>query len=152
MNESLTILLPVFNGQATLAARVASALESAAELCPQFEVAIVDDGSTDETEEIACDLAIRFPQVHVARHHTRRGIAACIDTGMKTTHGTIVIVERSDEAPSSAELRRLWASATGEGTEGDEMSAKGAPGSATVVARLMKWGQAVRETHARRDA
>ena len=47
MPNSLSVLLPVKNAQATLAATVQEILDVAADLSERFELLILDDGSSD---------------------------------------------------------------------------------------------------------
>ena len=61
--NSLSVLLPVKNAQATLAATVQEILDVAADLSEQFELLIIDDGSSDATSEIATELTQNYPQV-----------------------------------------------------------------------------------------
>ena len=52
MSESLSVIVPVHNAQNDLAGQVADLLEVLPELTCDFEVLIVDDHSTDSTEEV----------------------------------------------------------------------------------------------------
>ena len=150
MNESLAILLPVHNAQQSLTSTVWRALEIAAELSPRCEIAIIDDGSTDDTEEIACDLALEFPQVLVARHHRPRGLDEAIHTGVQATHGSILVIVPPGAELRPGELRQLWSTGNGLGSPGDAASRREAPAEkpSTLMTRLMKWGQALREENA----
>jgi len=153
MNESLAIVLPVRNAQHTLSERVARILEIAAELNPQCEVAIVDDGSSDGTEEVACDLALRYPQVQVARHHRPRSFDDAVHTGVQATRGSVLMIVPPDcDAPAN-QMRRLWRIATSDDAAQAERRAEESETGArsTVIARLTKWGQALREESARRQ-
>jgi glycosyltransferase involved in cell wall biosynthesis len=138
--ESLKNILPVHNAEQRVSAHVAAALELATELTPRFEIAIVDDGSTDHTEEIACDLALRYPQIHVARHYERRGLSAAIRTAMLSTWGTVAIAQPLNEPLRTAEIRRLWQAACGQAiTE----HATPLPRAGSLIDRLVAWGQHV---------
>ena len=147
VQDSLAILLPVHNAQATLTDSVARALEIAMELSPRCEIAIIDDGSTDGTEEIACDLALQYPQVLVARHHQPRGYDEAVHTGVQATHGSVLIIVPPTGELRAAELRQLWLTGIGHAasaTNSDPASRE----PSTLVNRLMKWGQALREEQA----
>ena len=150
MNESLAILLPFHNAQQSLSQTVSRALEIAMELSPRCEIVIIDDGSTDGTEEIACDLALQFPQVLVARHHQHRGLDEAIHTGVQATHGSVLMIVPPGAELRAGELRRLWSTGTGASpaaaTPASEQPATGKP--STLIARLTKWGQALREESA----
>lgn len=92
MERSLTVLLPVHNAQATLAATVAEMLELISELAERFELIIIDDGSVDATCEIADDLACRYPQVRAVRHGQPLGRDEAIRTGLRHGAGQWVVL------------------------------------------------------------
>lgn len=95
MEDSLSIVLPVYNAQSALHACIARLLEIAVELSERFELIIVDDGSTDHTMEVAHDLARRYPQVALVRHGQRRGWAAAIRTGIARSTSRVVCLMES---------------------------------------------------------
>lgn len=143
-HETLTLILPVHDAQQMLSHQVATALEVAAELTAHFEVVVVDDGSTDDTEEIARELAVRYPQLQVARHRRRRGEEATLRTGMMTSYGDIVIVQSLNSPVQPAEIRRLWRD--GRGEEGEAARQRhGQTQDAGMISRLMAWGQTVQK-------
>ena len=108
MDPSLSVVLPVHNAESTILRAIDELLEVLPDIAARFEILIVDDGSTDQTEEIAHDLARRFPQLRVARHQRRRGAAAAVQTAMARTTGDVVFVHDEATEISAAEIRRLW--------------------------------------------
>ncbi len=91
MTPPLSILLPVHNAQATLAADVANLLDVLPELTTWFDLLIIDDGSTDATCEIAEELVLAYPQVRLVRHTMRRGIEGSWRVGLERSDASIVI-------------------------------------------------------------
>jgi glycosyltransferase involved in cell wall biosynthesis len=89
----LSIVIPVFNEQATLARVVNKVMDVVPHL---FEVIVVDDGSTDQTKDIAAELADRHSQVRVMSHDRNLGKTAALRTGFALTSGDIVIVQDAD--------------------------------------------------------
>ena len=79
MNATATIVLPIHNGERTLRCTIESILNLAHGMMDHFEVVVVDDGSTDETFETACELSARYPQLHVIRQPFQRGLGAALD-------------------------------------------------------------------------
>src|SRR5262245_39053810 len=82
LTHSLLVVLPVRNAQATLTARAAELLEVLPELCADFDLLLIDNGSTDATLDVACELADQFPQVHVARHGAPVEVAGIVRTAL----------------------------------------------------------------------
>ena len=59
---------------------------------PNYEVILVDDGSTDSTEQIAR----RFPNVRYIRHEVNQGLSVARNTGTEAATGEIVAFTDSD--------------------------------------------------------
>lgn len=106
--KSLSVVVPVHNAERNLAQRIGHLLEVLPDLAAKFEVLIVDDGSTDQTEEVALELSYQYPQVRVTRHHERRGIEASAQTGAAHTAGDIVIVHAGLQPVNASQLQRMW--------------------------------------------
>ena len=108
MNTALSVLLPVYNAQDSLETGVSEILELLPELTDRFELCILDDGSTDDSAEVAYDLAARYPQIRVVRHPMRLGLAEAIQTGMDHTQGEVVFIGDEDYNLDPDDLRTLW--------------------------------------------
>jgi GT2 family glycosyltransferase len=108
LSDSLSVIVPLHNAQSSLGLQVEDCLEVLPELTDQFEVLLVDDGSTDGTEEIAHELANRYPQVRVIRQQQSRGASEAIQVGMECADGGIVFIHDSGQPLSAACLRELW--------------------------------------------
>ena len=108
MNTSLTVLLPVYNAQQRLADQVERLLDVLPEMSRQFELVIVDDGSTDDTSDIAYELATHFPQVNLVRHPVRLGLEEAIQTGLDASTGEVVFVGDQQYGIAVGDLQKLW--------------------------------------------
>ena len=90
-----SVLLPAFN-EASALPTVLDELHGA--LGAGYEVLVIDDGSTDETAEIA-----RSHGVGVLQHGTNRGKGAAIQTGVAAARGEYVVIMDADASyPASA--------------------------------------------------
>lgn len=74
----LIIQIPCYNEEATLPLALAD-LPRALPGIDVIEVLIVDDGSTDQTVEVARALGVR----HIVRHKRNRGLAAAFQSGLE---------------------------------------------------------------------
>ena len=108
MELSLSIVLPVHNAQCTLARDVHLLLDLLPDITPHFEILVVDDASTDQTEEIAHELALEFPQLRVTRHQQRQDQTSAVQTAVTQTTGNVVFVQDEGTEIRSAEIRQLW--------------------------------------------
>jgi glycosyltransferase involved in cell wall biosynthesis len=92
VQRSLSVLLPVKDAQATLTDSVHEILDVVADSGNRFELLIIDDGSTDATNEVAHELSRHYPQVRLIRHHSSMGQEEAIRTGLKQSQGEIVLL------------------------------------------------------------
>jgi len=101
-------VLPVYNGESTLGHAVEETLELASEMTSQFSILIVDDGSTDDTLEVARELAARFPQVSVLREPIRRGLGPVIEKIAARIPSEVVFVHDGVSPLDMNQLQALW--------------------------------------------
>jgi dolichol-phosphate hexosyltransferase len=89
----LSILMPVYNEHATLASAVKEVLN--VNFPCEFELVIVDDGSTDGTRDLYPQLA-SDPRVSVHMHDRNQGKGAAIRTAASVATGDYVIMCDAD--------------------------------------------------------
>lgn len=89
----LSVVVPAYNEEATIATVIEALL-----LTPGLrEIVVVDDCSSDRTNEIASSFAARHPSiVKVLRHDKNAGKTEALKTGFAATTGEIVIVQDAD--------------------------------------------------------
>ncbi len=107
-NKSLTVVLPVYNGESRLRASVRDILDLASELTTRFGIVIVDDGSTDATYEVAEELAARYPQVSVRRHRQRRGLGPTLEYVQRVVRSDAVMVHDGVTPIDLNQMRSEW--------------------------------------------
>ena len=145
MHKSLTILLPVHNAQGTLARQITTLLDFLPEISTEFEILIVDDASTDSTEDVALDLARRFPQVRVLRQSQRRGHQRAIEAGLARTSGEIVFINDPGTQLKEAELLRLWRLKDDPELVMARAKVQAGHLDQHLMSRLMTWGEALKQ-------
>jgi glycosyltransferase involved in cell wall biosynthesis len=99
----------VHNAQKTLESAVSEILEVLPELGGRrFEVCVVDDGSTDDTWQLADELATRYPQVRVVRHARAFGLARVIEAALQATRAEVIMLAGELYQNTPDDLRTLW--------------------------------------------
>src|SRR5262245_7330774 len=105
--SALSIVLPVHN----VAERLAKLLEEwttyLARLKRDYEIILVDDGSSDGTAEAADGIAAVKPKVRVLRHSERRGFGACLRTGIAEARNPLLCYAGADPSYRPADLGKL---------------------------------------------
>jgi glycosyltransferase involved in cell wall biosynthesis len=98
--EPLSIVVPVFDEERTLAAIVEKLLA-----VPHLhEIVIVDDCSTDATPEIIERLAAEYGVIKSVRLPQNQGKTAAVKAGFAHTTGSIVIIQDADLEYDPAEI------------------------------------------------
>ena len=90
--ECLSVVIPVYNEERTVAKVIAAVLK----LERLKEVIVVDDSSSDGTAGVLAGVAAQFPKVKCTRHDRNRGKTAALGTGFAMSTGDIVIVQDAD--------------------------------------------------------
>jgi glycosyltransferase involved in cell wall biosynthesis len=105
----LTVFFPAYNDSGTIASMVIRAVQAASELTPDFEIIVVNDGSSDATAEIADELARTYPNVRVVHHPRNRGYGGALQTGFRAATKDLIFYTDGDAQYDPAELAVLWA-------------------------------------------
>ena len=93
--KKLTVVIPCFNEASTLREIVRRVL--LADTCDLItEVVIIDDASTDNSHEIAMDLANNDSRINVLQHEKNQGKGAALRNGFKSGTGDIFIIQDAD--------------------------------------------------------
>lgn len=85
----VSVVIPCFNQAPFLTEAIESALD---QTYPHVEIIVVDDGSTDNTSEIAT----RYPGVRCVRQENR-GLAGARNTGLRRSNGEYLVFLDSDD-------------------------------------------------------
>ena len=84
----VSIVIPAYNEEATIGQAIESALD---QTYPNVEVIVVDDGSTDNTAEIASNFSYGYPdRVRLIRHGRNIGKFEALNSGMDAAKGEYV--------------------------------------------------------------
>src|SRR3954469_11063194 len=110
----LTIFFPAYNDSGTIASMVIRAVQAAAGLTPDYEVLVVNDGSSDATAEIADELTRTYPRVRVVHHAKNRGYSGALQTGFRSATKELVFYTDGDAQYDPGELSQLWSHLTPE--------------------------------------
>lgn len=91
-NPQVTVLMPVRNGAAHLQQAIDSIL---AQSFADFELLIIDDGSTDTTPEIL--RSVRDPRLRIVTHPQNLGLVPTLNEGLELARGELIARQDHDD-------------------------------------------------------
>src|SRR6266436_740294 len=105
--NSISVFFPVFNDQETIGALVKNALSVLPSFTDDYEVILIDDGSTDDSGAIADGLAGASEHVKVIHHPHNQGYGAALRTGFQNATGDLIFYTDGDGQYDVLELALL---------------------------------------------
>jgi len=88
-----SVLVPAYNAEATLAKTVGSVRE---QTFSDWELVVVDDGSTDSTSALAADLAAADPRIRVVTQ-ANRGTGGAYNTAVRSSRADLLVMLSADD-------------------------------------------------------
>jgi putative flippase GtrA len=106
---TLSIFFPAHNEEENIATTIATAEQVAAEspYISDYEIIIVDDGSTDQTATLARDRALFNPRIRVISHPKNQGYGAALKTGLAAARMDYIFFTDADLQFDIIELQNL---------------------------------------------
>lgn len=99
----ISFIIPVYNCKAYLPACVDSIRAVEAE---DYEIMLIDDGSTDGSGAVCDELAGRFPEIRVV-HQCNAGASAARNRGIREAAGDLIVFIDADDSIDSGALGRV---------------------------------------------
>ncbi len=96
MSIELSVVIPVYNESEILSESLKQVREIADSMAIDYEVIIVNDGSTDDTLAIARDSKIYWPELEIISLVSNRGHMAAITAGLHKSAGAWVLTIDAD--------------------------------------------------------
>jgi len=104
---SLSIILPAYNEEANVESAVEKVSTVAQQLGMDYEIILVNDGSTDRTGEIGRELAQRIPNFRLVEHSPNRGYGGSLKAGFAAATKELIAFAPADNQFVFSEISRL---------------------------------------------
>jgi glycosyltransferase involved in cell wall biosynthesis len=89
-----SLLIPTYNEEGTVASTVRAVHDVLTKVGEEFEIVVIDDGSTDGTPTILAGL--QLAHVRVLRHPKNQGYGASLKTGIRRSRGEVLGITDAD--------------------------------------------------------
>ncbi len=98
MAQKISVVIPNYNGKEILSKNLPLVLK----YCPDFEIIIVDDASTDDSVQFVKD---NFKKVKLVTFEKNQGFAVAANTGVNAASAPLVLLLNSDVCPTEGFLK-----------------------------------------------
>jgi hypothetical protein len=132
----LSVCLPAFNEEANIADTLRAACAILPAFVRDFEIVVVDDGSSDRTAAIVSEMAQAEPRIRLVGHEHNRGYGAAVATGLRAASGELIFFMDADGQFSLLDLGQLLVRLQGHDAAVGYRYAR----ADSLRRRLMAWG------------
>ena len=101
----VSVVIPAYNEEAAIAHDVEAVFAAMDENGYDYELLVVDDGSTDRTAAIVA----QYPRARLVRHPVNMGVGSARSTGMRLAEGEIIVTTDGDGTYPNHEIPLLLA-------------------------------------------
>jgi dolichol-phosphate mannosyltransferase len=106
--KKLSIIIPAKNEAENLHDCVSEICMELNRHFVNFEILVIDDGSTDNTQATIKELNTTFPSVHGIKNDGNKGFGMAVRLGLENFSGDAVAIMMADRSDSPADLVRYW--------------------------------------------
>jgi dolichol-phosphate mannosyltransferase len=143
---TLSVVIPAHNEAASLRSTVEGIARELDGAGIDYEVLVIDDGSTDSTEDVVRALGRENPLVQYHRSHKPRGFGLAVRSGLDLFRGDVVAVVMADGSDDPSDLiQYLGVIGDGYDCAFGSRFIRGAtvhdyPRSKLILNRIVNWG------------
>ena len=110
----VSVILPVYQGEKTIRVAVKSILRQTYQ---NIELIIVNDGSTDGTEEIILKMIKKYSQIKYIKNPENRGVYFSRNIGLKESTGDFITIQDADDISDNCRIEKSVRAITSGGFE-----------------------------------
>jgi dolichol-phosphate mannosyltransferase len=95
-DQRLSLVIPAWNEEESIEQAIGEAVAALTALVRDYEIIVVDDGSTDRTAELVRTHAAANPRIRLVQHPRNRGYGAALRTGFQEAKFELVSFTDAD--------------------------------------------------------
>jgi glycosyltransferase involved in cell wall biosynthesis len=104
---SLSIFFPAYNEEGNITTTIIDARNAAKQVSKEYEIIVVNDGSTDRTEEIVKEMQKFDQNIRIISHKKNKGYGAAVKTGLASCKKDWIFFTDSDGQFHYDELQKF---------------------------------------------
>jgi glycosyltransferase involved in cell wall biosynthesis len=104
----LSVFFPAFNDEDSIVSLIQEAMEAALRVTDNYEIIVVNDGSSDGTAAVLNALAGREPRLRVIHHPRNRGYGGALRSGFESATKDLVFYTDGDGQYDVREMANLF--------------------------------------------
>ncbi|HVE58195.1 MAG TPA: glycosyltransferase family 2 protein [Pyrinomonadaceae bacterium] len=104
----ISVFFPAYNDAQSIEKLVENALAVLPGLTDDYEVIVINDGSTDNTQDVLDQLQAKHPEVRIVEHETNKGYGAALRSGFNAASKDLVFYTDGDGQYDVRELLKLF--------------------------------------------
>lgn len=105
---AISVVIPAFNEESRILVTLVDAMTVFRHRCAgQWEVIVVDDGSSDRTVAVVKEFAAECPELVLISHEKNQGKGAAVRTGVLASRGDVILFADADNATPFEEFDKL---------------------------------------------
>jgi glycosyltransferase involved in cell wall biosynthesis len=104
---SISLVLPAYNEADNIEPMVAEAVPALEAVADDYEIIVVDDGSSDETAAVTRRVSAQNPRVRLVQHEVNRGFGAAVFSGFTSAQKDWIFYTDADRQFVLSELERF---------------------------------------------
>jgi glycosyltransferase involved in cell wall biosynthesis len=110
---SLSMFFPCYNESENVETMIEQAVQVGENYGVDYEVIVVDDGSTDDSAEKVRKHSKKNPRVRLVQHETNKGYGAALRTGLSNAKKDLVFLTDGDNQFQLSDIEKLFSKIDG---------------------------------------